>query len=170
MLERMDAPAFDCALCGDRTVGPTRELALGYGVHVWVCDEHGSPDFQRLHRGRPFAEMLERVWAANGCLTQGRRRALDPHLRALAPGEARPRPGSYTWATLRREAERRFATGEPPRQVVDELRDVVEGYGANPPSVRSMMRWYAERRWLTSPGRGAERAWLATPSTGGEAP
>ena len=25
---------------------------LGYGVAIWVCEEHGSPEFQRLHDGR----------------------------------------------------------------------------------------------------------------------
>ena len=156
----MDAPAFDCAICGERTLGETRPLALGYGVAVWVCAEHASPDFQRLRRGRDFAEALERIWAANGCLTTSRRRALDAHLRALAPGEpARLRPGSHAWVDLRREAERRFAAGEPPRRVIDDLRELVAGYGPTPPSVRTMTRWYAERRWLTS-GRTGERAWL----------
>jgi hypothetical protein len=149
----MDAPAFDCAICGPRTLGETRQLALGYGVCVWVCAEHGSPDFQRLHQGRDFAAAFERIWAANGCLTAGRRRALAGHLRALAPEAARPRPGSHSWVTLRREAERRFAAGELPRQVIGELRELVAGYGANPPSVRTMMRWYAERRWLAPAAR-----------------
>jgi hypothetical protein len=166
----MDAPAFDCAICGDRTLGETRPLALGYGVAVWVCAAHGSPEFQRLHRGRDFVEAFERIWAANGCLTQSRRRALDAHLRALAPqAAARPRPGSHAWVRLRREAERRFAAGEPPRQVIDELRELAAGHGANPPSERTMWRWHSERRWLTS-GRTAEPAWLAAPSRGAGAP
>jgi hypothetical protein len=160
MLERMDAPAFDCAICGPRTLGETRPLALGYGVGVWVCGEHGSPDFQRLHRGRDFVAAFERIWAANGCLTASRRRALDAHLQALRPrAGTRPRPGSHAWVSLRREAERRFAAGELPRPVIDELRELVAGYGANPPSERTMMRWFSERRWLTNGGR-AERAWL----------
>jgi hypothetical protein len=166
----MDAPALDCALCGHRTLGETRLLALGYGVSIWVCAEHGSPDFQRLRRGRDFVDALERIWAANGCLTTARRRALAAHLGALAPQEAiRRRPGSHAWAALREEAERRFAGGEPPRLVIAELRDLVAGHGPSPPSERTMRRWYSERRWLTT-GRTAARAWLAAPSTGAEAP
>ena len=127
---------------------------MGYGVVVWVCAEHGSPDFQRLHRGRPFADALERIWAANGCLTAARRRALDAHLLALRPRDAlRPRPGSYTWAALRQEAERCFAAGEQPRPVIERLQELVAGSGANPPSLRTMMRWYAERRWLRTADR-----------------
>jgi hypothetical protein len=167
----MEAAAFDCAICGDRTLGETRPLGLGYGVVVWVCAAHGSAEFQRLHRGRDFAEAFERIWAANGCLTAARRRALEAHLHALAPREAiRPRPGSHAWVELRREAERRFAAGEPPRQVIEELRELVAGHGPNPPSERTMQRWYSERRWLTSGGRTGAPPWLAAPSTGAGAP
>jgi len=145
----MDEPDVDCALCRERPFSGTRPLALGYGVVVWVCAEHGSPELQRLRGGRDFAEALERVWAANGCLTAARRRALDAHVKALQPSDAiRPRPGSYTWVDLRREAERRFAAGELPRPVIERLQELVAGSGANPPSLRTMMRWYAERRWL----------------------
>ena len=162
----MDAPSFDCAICGYRTLGAARPLALGYGVSIWLCAEHGSAEFQRLYGGRAFVEALERVWAANGCLTAARRRALAAHTHALRPIEAaRRRPGSYTWAGLRREAERRFAAGEPPRPAIDGLRDLVAGSGANPPSVRTMMRWYAERRWLTDRGRTGGPAWPSGPST-----
>jgi hypothetical protein len=125
---------------------------LGYGVSIWLCVEHASVPFQRLHGGRAFVEALERVWAANGCLTAARIRALEGHTRALDPAEPRrPRPGSYTWAALRDEAERRFAEGELPRPAIDALRDIAAGSGANPPSERTLRRWYAERRWLTSP-------------------
>ena len=113
-----------------------------------------SPDLQRLRRGRDFADALERIWVANGCLTSARRRALDAHMKALQPSEAiRPRPGSHAWIALRVEAERRFAAGEPPRHVIDELRELVAGRGPNPPSERTMRRWYAERRWLTTVDR-----------------
>jgi hypothetical protein len=156
----VDEARFDCAICGHRKFGDTRLLAMGYGVAIWVCAEHGSPHFQRLHRGRPFVEALERIWAANGCLTKGRRRALDAHRRALGPEAARPRPGSHTWVALRAEAERRFAAGEPPSQVIDELRELVAGNGPSPPSERTMRRWYSERRWLTNPDRRYGRAWL----------
>jgi hypothetical protein len=49
----MDEPDIDCALCPlcpERPFGGTRPLALGYGVVIWVCAEHGSPELQRLRR------------------------------------------------------------------------------------------------------------------------
>jgi hypothetical protein len=146
----MDAPTFDCAICAGRTLGATRPLALGYGVTIWVCEEHGSPEFQRLHDGRELVRTLERIWAANGCLTAARSKALQAHARALRPTEARSRPGSYTWAGLRNEAERLFAAGEPARPTIDRLRRAISVEGARPPSVRTMMRWHSERRWLAA--------------------
>jgi hypothetical protein len=155
----MDEPGFDCAICATRPYGGTRQFVLGYGVSIWLCVEHGSFPFQRLHGGRAFAEALERVWAANGCLTAARIRALEGHVRALDPAEpVRPRPGSYTWPALRDEAERRFAAGERLQPAIDARRDIAAGSGANPPSERTLRRWYAERRWLTSPDRTGEPA------------
>jgi hypothetical protein len=49
---------------------------------------------------------------------------------------------------LRREAERRFAAGESPRTVIDDLRRT---YGQGPavvPSLRTMRRWFTQARWL----------------------
>ena len=166
----MDEPAFDCALCGYLTLGDTRPVALGYGVTVWLCAEHGSAAFQRLHGGRAFVRACERVWAANGCLTAGRVRALAAHLQALSPDSIRPRPGSYTWVDLRREAERRFAAGELPRPVIERLQALVAGSGANPPSLRTMMRWYAERRWLTTADRTVGPAGPEAPSRAAAGP
>jgi hypothetical protein len=146
----MDAPSFDCAICAGLTSGVTQPLALGYGVTIWVCEEHGSSEFQRLHDGREFVRTLERIWAANGCLTAARSKALQAHARALRRTEARSRPGSYTWAGLRHEAERMFAAGEPARPTIDLLRRAVSVEGGRPPSVRTMMRWHSERRWLAA--------------------
>ena len=171
MIGAMDAPAFDCAICATGTLGDTRALALGYGVSIWLCAECASEPFQRLHEGRAFTEALVRVWAANGCLTAARMRALAAHRHALQRADGvRPRPGSYTWASLRREAERRFASGEQPRPAIDRLRELVAGSGANPPSVRTMMRWHAERRWLTTVDRRAGPGEPGAPSRGATKP
>ena len=146
----MAPPTIDCAICADRTQGGTRSLYLGYGITIALCAGHASPDFQRRDEGRAFVGALERVWAANGCLTAARSKALQAHARALRPTEARSRPGSYTWAGLRNEAERLFAAGEPARPTIDLLRRAVSVEGARPPSVRTMMRWHSERRWLAA--------------------
>ena len=150
----MSRPMIDCAICADRTQGATRPLSLGYSVTIALCAAHASLEFQRREEGRAFVRALARVWAANGCLTAARSKALAAHAGALRPTEARPRPGSYTWAGLRNEAERLFAAGEPARPTIDRLRRAVSVEGARPPSVRTMMRWHSERRWLSRGRRG----------------
>ena len=93
---------------------------------------------------------LHRLWSAHGCLTKPRSRALDDHLAAMRsePPAPRHRPGSYSWAALRRDAEERFRAGDEPARVIRELRSRHSGGVATVPSVRTMRRWYQERRWL----------------------
>jgi hypothetical protein len=81
-------------------------------------------------------------------MTAARSKALAAHLRALSGREARPRPGSYSWPTLREEAERRFARGRSPGPTIAELRARHADGVARPPSVRTMRRWWSDRRWL----------------------
>jgi hypothetical protein len=73
---------------------------------------------------------------------------LGRHLAACSGAEARPRPGSYTWPSLRREAEAAFAAGRPVNAVIAALRRLHADGTAVPPSVRTMRRWNADRRWL----------------------
>jgi hypothetical protein len=147
-----------CAICADRTRGRTRALPLGFGVSVWLCAEHASDEFQQQRGGRDFVLTLQRLWSAHGCLTQRRSRALTAHLAALRGGAPQPRPGSYAWPTVRAEAEARFLAGEDPRAVIADLR-ARHGEGvARPPSVRTMQRWFHERRWLSA--AAAERSVL----------
>ena len=144
-----------CLIC----MGPGRgsgPSSFPYGFSVWLCAAHRSVEFQTRRAGRDFAATLARAWAAAGCLTRARHRALDAH-RARFVGEppARERPGSYSWPELRREAERRFAAGEPPRRVMDDLRERESGGRAVPPSWRTLRRWFLEGRWTGgAPSRG----------------
>lgn len=72
-----------------------------------------------MHRraGREFTDRVAAVWTASGVLTVRRKQALEAHLRRVRMvGAERDRPGSYSWPVLRREAERRFAAGEPPQR------------------------------------------------------
>lgn len=139
-----------CAICVERTRGRTKALNLGYGVVVSLCAGHSALDFQRRNGGRDFALTLQRLWTAHGCLTARRSRALRAHLDATAGAAARPRPGSYAWPGLRLEAERLFAGGAPPWPTIASLRKRASAEGARPPSVRTMLRWYSERRWLAA--------------------
>ncbi len=142
-----------CAICVERTRGRTELVDLGRGVTVWLCPDHAGDDFRRRRSGRDFALTLHRLWSAHGCLTRTRSRALTDHLDMLRgsgpPG--RGRPGSYSWRSLRTEAEARFAAGEPTTQVIAELRARHRGDYATVPSIRTMRRWYTQRRWLQLP-------------------
>ncbi|HYX83602.1 MAG TPA: hypothetical protein VE777_01405 [Gaiellales bacterium] len=137
-----------CAICVERTRGRTTLVTYGYGVSVWLCQAHASHEFQTQRSGRDLVLTLQRLWHAHGCLTAARRQALRAHLDACSGAAARPRPGSYSWPDLRREAEGHFAAGAAPGAVIDELRRRHADCPARPPSVRTMRRWHAERRWL----------------------
>jgi hypothetical protein len=91
---------------------------------------------------------LQRLWGAHGCLTAARSRALWTHLAEMSERPALPKPGSYSWAGLRRLAEDEFAEGGPPMPTITTLRALYSGGAAAPPSVRTMRRWHRERRWL----------------------
>jgi hypothetical protein len=140
-----------CAICAERTRGRTQELNMGYGVTVWLCAGHASREFQTQRKGRDLVLTLQRLWRAHGCLTAARHKALRAHLAALEGPNARSRPGSYSWPTLRTEAERHFATGAPAGTVIAALRARHAADTARAPSIRTMRRWCAERRWLACP-------------------
>ena len=148
-----------CLICMGPGRGERAELQLPGGVSVWLCAMHRSAEFRTRRAGRDLSLSLMRAWQAAGCFTARRRRALDALEARLGARPARPRPGSYAWPALRREAERRFAAGEAPRRVIDDLRARAGRGPANPPSLRTMLRWLAEGRWLDRAG---------SPSGGGE--
>jgi hypothetical protein len=137
-----------CAICAERTRGRTELVELGYGVSVHLCQGHASREFQTQRSGRDFVLTLQRLWQAHGCLTVARHNALRRHLAACSGEAARPRPGSYAWPALRRDAERAFARGERADQVIAGLRRLHAAGPAVPPSIRTMRRWRSERRWL----------------------
>jgi hypothetical protein len=144
-----------CAICLDRTRGRVARVELPHRVSVWLCAQHASVEFQRLRGGRDFVVSLMRVWGAAGCLDGRRHKALDAllHLFRDRPVTA-PAPGSYAWPGLRKEAEGRFARGEPLALVIDDLRHRHADGPAIPPSARTLQRWFHERRWV----RGLPRA------------
>jgi len=140
-----------CAICADRTRGKTRRVELGYGVAVWLCEPHAG-GFLVQRSGRDLVVTLTRLWEAHGCLTATRRKALRAHLDALQSvkpaKKPRQRPGSYTWPTLRQLAEERFAAGTSFHATRQEVLRLCPGGAARPPSLRTLRRWYGERRWL----------------------
>ncbi len=144
-----------CAICLDRTRGKTLERELTHGVRIWLCERHHSVEFLRRNAGRDFVVTLQRSWRSHGCLTRARNRALDAHLHAVrTTGIAitRPRPGSYAWPRLRREAEAAFARGERVLATIGRLRERHEHDHATVPSIRTMRRWFSQGRWLRPAG------------------
>ena len=136
-----------CAICGGRGNGRREELHLSHGISVWLCGEHRSREFQRSRAGRDFTASLSHVWRAAGRMTRRHQQALDAHLTRMTLPEPNERQkGSYAWKELRGEAERRFAAGEDPRRVIDELaRRPLRG--ASGPSCRTLRRWFTDSRW-----------------------
>jgi hypothetical protein len=147
-----------CLICAGPGEGARERLHMTHGVTVWLCAAHRSPAFLARRAGRDLVASLGALWSGAGCLTSRRREALTAHLRRV---RQRPdaRPGSYAWPELRLEAERRFRAGEPPAQVIEELRARHKGDSARVPSARTMRRWFHDGRWLPrgtdpEPGRG----------------
>ena len=138
-----------CAICVGRGEGPRARLHLPGGVSVWLCAAHRSPEFLRRRAGRDFFASLSAVWEAGGRITARQRQALEMHVaRVVAPPAVVPRPGSYSWPDLRREAELLWAGGAPAGPVIDRLRARESRGSARPPSRPTMYRWFREGRWL----------------------
>lgn len=138
-----------CGICGHCGRGDRVLHHLTHGLSVWLCQAHRSDGFLQRRGGREFVERLAAAWMATGKLTAHKRDALVAHIRRVeAAGAQRARPGSYSWPVLRREAERRFAAGERPAEVISELRLTYRDGPAMVPSVRTMRRWYTQGRWM----------------------
>ena len=141
-----------CAVCRARG---RRLHYMTHGVAVWLCDGHADDSYLRRDAGRAFVRRLAGSWAAVGALTARRVAALQTHVRQGERAGSAPRlPGSYGWPELRREAEKRFAAGEDPNHVIDELRARHARGPARVPTARTMRRWFTDARWLApTPGR-----------------
>jgi len=140
-----------CCICVERTRGKTQKVTLGYGVEIWLCAGHASPEFQRQRNGRDFELTLMHLWQAHGCWTLARKKALAAFTAALQASKhptPRHRPGSYSWPDLRRRTEHAFAQGAAPDWVHTRVATHYATCPARPPSRRTLQRWHAERRWL----------------------
>jgi hypothetical protein len=148
-----------CALCGHAGRGETAEHHMTHGVSVWLCPPHRTAAFLRRRCGRTFTARLEAIWRANGIATSRRLAALHAHRRRMARPSPRALPGSYSWPLMRREAERRFAAGDAPGDVISDLRGRHDDLPATVPSVRTMRRWFTQARWLTTEPNPTTRRW-----------
>lgn len=139
-----------CLICMGPGEGRRRRLGLGFGISIWLCAAHGSEAFLTRRAGRDFVASVWGAWEAAGCLGVQRRRALAAHLARVGQPVDREsrRPGSYAWPALRRDAERRFSAGEDPREVIRSIRGAHRSDVAQPPSARTIRRWFNDARWL----------------------
>jgi hypothetical protein len=140
-----------CIICGHSGQSDRVLLHLTHGVAVWLCAVHSSERFLRRRDGTDFAQRLLAKWAAGDSATARKIAALKAHVQHVRNATIdRSLPGSYSWPKLRREAERRFAAGEDPSDVIDELRaNYVDG-PAMVPSIRTMRRWFTDGRWRSA--------------------
>jgi hypothetical protein len=122
---------------------------MHYGVVVLLCERHAANGFLADDGGRRFTRLLTERWQAHGMLTKQRIRALAAHIRRVH-NAANPKelPGSHAWRAERTECEERFAKGEPIATIIRDIRDPSRWYGRKPPSIRTIRRWCAEKRWL----------------------
>lgn len=136
-----------CAIClGRDRVGT---FNMHYGIVVMLCDMHQRKRFLTKDGGARFTRLLSERWQSHGMLTKQRIRALALHIRRIhdlaVPKEL---PGSHAWQPERKECERRFASGEPIDTIIRDVRDHQRWNGHKPPSIRTIRRWCAEKRWL----------------------
>lgn len=161
-----------CVICGHGGRGPSSLHHFTHGVTAWLCPTHGGPEFLSLRLGLEFVERIGAVWEAAGAFTRRRQRALAAHIRGVHNAHVdRDQPGSYSWPALRREAERRFAAGEPPAEVIAELRRAYGDGPATVPSVRTMRRWFSQARWRpVVPKRESRRTRIPIPRLAPDSP
>lgn len=127
---------------------------LPHGISVGLCRRHRESAFLERRSGASFTQRLEAMWRAHGIATRRRLASLATYRRRLSQRDlTRELPGSYAWPRLRAEAERRFASGERPHDVIGELRGRYPTAHANVPSVRTMRRWHNQRRWCENDAR-----------------
>jgi hypothetical protein len=165
-MDREASDVRDLRRRGGRGAGGAPSDPRGVGLAVRSASQRRVP---APRAGRDFVASLHAVWRAAGIRSKRHEAALSAHLARIRRRPDRNQPGSYSWPGLRQEAERRFARGEHPRVVIDDLRRRHTGLPANVPSVRTMRRWFAQRRWLTSVAASAHRAGrvVGTGPTGG---
>ena len=93
-----------------------------------------------------------RSWRAHGCMTRARAHSMLISTPSRPAGRTnRPRPGSYAWPRLRREAEHDFARGSAVLTTIARLRERHASGAATVPSIRTMRRWFSQGRWLRLP-------------------
>ncbi len=137
-----------CAVCcAPRSTTPH---LMTHGVVVHLCRAHGELSYLRRDGGRTFVQRLMELWSAHNALTCKRRSALRAHLTRVRATGTNDLPGSYGWKAQRAHAEARFAKGDRPSDVIDDVRDPARFPGC-PPSIRTVRRWLADGRWLTPP-------------------
>src|SRR3954465_14838916 len=140
-------PTEMCAICLGSDDRPTKRVALGYRVFVWLCDVHDSEAFRLRRDGLDFAAALKRLWLAGGQLRRQHHRAIEAHLQKVQRLLVARRHGhtSYHWPTLRHEMVARLGAGESFDDIVADFHRRHGNDVARLPSMRTFRRWRDER-------------------------
>lgn len=128
-------------------------VPLRYGVQLVLCEQHRDPTWISAASGRFFLASVAETFKSLGLTGQRYVKALrsfvDDALGARH-SSPRPRPGSYTWPSLRARLEEVWRGGgsyhDGERELVDALR--VKGDDWPMPSPHTVRRWWREKRWL----------------------
>ncbi len=153
-LAQSSSNAAKCAVCASQST--VRTFFLTHGITVPLCRHHRSGGHLRKNDGTTFVKQLRAYWTNRyGSIGVQREQAAQTHLLRIRGTLASDGPGSYSWARVRYEAERRFAAGDNPNDVIAHLRARNRGGNADVPATRTMRRWFFEGRWLVDP-----RVWV----------
>ena len=143
-----------CVACFPRSSAGQR-VPLPYGVTLTLCREHRDPRFIASQSGRRFLAGVGEVCAGLGITARRYGEALRAFVdQCTNPRPApRHRPGSYAWPDQRQAAELVWARGGTFEAGLAAALGLPPppGFAFRLPSVRTVRRWWQERRWLTPP-------------------
>ena len=140
-----------------------QRIPLPYGVSLVLCSQHRDPRFVASRSGRDFLAAIGELYSGLGHHRPPLRRgALRRFVQQCTNPDQpkRHRPGSYSHAKRRQDAEAVWARGGTFEQgLAAALANPPPGlYGVRLPDIRTIRRWWHERRWLEPPVERRRRA------------
>ena len=132
-----------------------QRIPLAYGVTLVLCGQHRDPRFVASRSGRDFLAAVGELYSGLGISARRYGEALRAFVRQCTnpPRPKRHRPGSYSHAKRRQDAEAIWAAGG-----TFEAGLAVRWPTRRPPSTapphpsnRTVRRWWLHRRWLHPP-------------------
>ena len=142
-----------------------QRVPLPYGVTLVLCKQHRDPRFIASQSGRAFLAGVGELYSGLGLTARRYGEALRRFVDQCANPKPTPRqrPGSYAHPDRRQAAEAIWAAGGSFEAglAVALANPPPAGYGVRLPCVRTVRRWWQERRWLLPPVERRDSAPLA---------